>query len=1055
MKRVGTRSLRKESDSTAGPAEVTFAGDVAIAGPIKDVKIKVRSSITKVERVPFKKTLELSNPQKFTTAQAAMAMSELRYKQSSFPEGEIEAITISIASAEEIKESSVCQVMDDSVEAVPGSINDPRMGVIEDRKPCLTCNMGSRHCPGHNGFVEMNEPIIHPLYINYVINILKCVCNKCSRVLIDRSTLVNRGILNFKGVKRIEKIKQIMGTGRSFPCNRECGPDDIACVSNPVFDSKASKERKLIIYSRPIKGKKSATQAQMSGREVYDILAGISDEDADLLGFGHHSHPRNMIIQNLVVIPPTDRPPAILGGSGGAPTIQQNQLTELYREVIKVNNKLVDATGEERNLLVRDLIARVSALFNNSTGSVEIGGQPASGIQQLLSGKRGAIRGSASGKRTEYTARSVVDVDPDLSFGEVSVPREVAENITNQRHVTPSNLKFMQHLLERGQVKSVIKNWNQADQQIFQIDDSTVLTYKVSVGDVLEVRLQLGDVLVANRQPTISMYSMVGLVISKITDTKNFGMSMHMTKAFNMDFDGDEINFHFPRTTDSEADVRALMNAQKCFLGPGYNVVAPVFDALIGVYLMTQDLEVALGPRYDDNLKRWIWKGDRINFYELPVIKDKTWTITSEKTDFEVNIYVDKGRFKTVFIKLVDTPGIDSGDIVTETGSRVMWTRHFEIDEWSDIIMTLRNSDAILNPRGDGDLASLEARCKLYGVPLRSGRALFSALLPEDFYFKSVGKIGIDERENTVLIQDGILIQGFITKGHVGHGSGSIGHRIALQYGIDRAADFNADITMMMDQYLTVRGFTIGIGDCIPPTEAQYRKKEEIIRREMQRVQLKIDQLGGVRGDPVEEEKRQAQLAVHANNIGAISAHAALQAFSPENSFLMATDVAKGSTANFGQATGSIGMIYKGGRVIPAQLTGDTRRIAYAPVSQGDTAGLESMGYIESSYLVGMTPRELFFANAGTRPNIIESVNSVPLTGALSRRMVKVLEDIKIVSDGSVRGSDDRILDPAFGGDGFGLPRLQYIKGFFDGKVASPIDFRSLAEELNVKYGRL
>ena len=102
---------------------------------------------------------------------------------------EIGHIQFGILSSDAILKMSVCEL--NSVKLIgPNSVYDPRMGVLELNEICPTCNENSKNCVGHFGHIHLNESVLHPLYHRLILSILKCVCWKCSRLLLTEEKLV-------------------------------------------------------------------------------------------------------------------------------------------------------------------------------------------------------------------------------------------------------------------------------------------------------------------------------------------------------------------------------------------------------------------------------------------------------------------------------------------------------------------------------------------------------------------------------------------------------------------------------------------------------------------------------------------------------------------------------------------------------------------------------------------------------------------------------------------------------------------------------------------------
>jgi DNA-directed RNA polymerase beta' subunit len=125
---------------------------------------------------------------------------------------DLDEIIFGILSEKDIRDISVCKVDNpkltnsDKNGGGYGTVYDPRMGPIENNKSCETCGVDIWRCPGHYGFVELNEPIIHPLFYKRVVDFLRCVCIKCNSLLITEDQIKLNNLSKIKSTKRFDKI---------------------------------------------------------------------------------------------------------------------------------------------------------------------------------------------------------------------------------------------------------------------------------------------------------------------------------------------------------------------------------------------------------------------------------------------------------------------------------------------------------------------------------------------------------------------------------------------------------------------------------------------------------------------------------------------------------------------------------------------------------------------------------------------------------------------------------------------------------------------------------
>jgi DNA-directed RNA polymerase beta' subunit len=348
-------------------------------------------------------------------------------------------------------------------------------------------------------------------------------------------------------------------------------------------------------------------------------------------------------------------------------------------------------------------------------------------------------------------------------------------------------------------------------------------------------------------------------------------------------------------------------------------------------------------------------------------------------------------------------------------------------DLYSNVVMFLENSEG---------LNTLEERLTKYNIPLTSGRALFSAIFPEDFYY----------RKGDVMIKDGILVSGVITSEHIGSSHGSIIKVMMKDYSTERTVDFITDIYNMMRKYLDVRGFSVGLDDCFLVGD----NPEKSIEYEVQRAKMLVKSMGWKLTDPLEEERREKQIMAYLNTAKGLGARISGENMRPGNAFnVMAKSGAKGSTFNIAQITGILGQQFVQGQRMPEVISGNRRCLPYFPEDSLDPA---ARGFCQNSFLKGLSPPEMFFHQAGGREGLTDTAIKTADTGALHHRVVKALEDVKVYEDGSTRNAFGIIFQYAYGEDGFNGEMLETVSTK-TGKFTSFIDMKRLAGRINSKYG--
>lgn len=457
----------------------------------------------------------------------------------------IKGIRFCIMSPEEIKRTSVAEITKSETfngnEPVVNGLFDARMGVLDHNKICQTCHQKNTFCPGHFGHVTLAKPVFYIQFFDTVKKLLKCVCFKCSKLLIDPESDAVKAIMNkkYSRQKRWEMLyKLCSGVKR---CGQEnidgCGarkPDKI--TREPIvkvvmewkdLDSKNSEIKKLIMYAD----------------DVHRILSRISDRDCNILGFSpKFCRPEWMICTVLPVPPPAVRP-SVRSDTGQR---SEDDLTHKLSDIVKNNNQLRQriekgATKEQIDIASQVLQYHVATFIDNSIPGINPAqqrtGRLLKSLSERLKSKEGRIRGNLMGKRVDFSARSVITPDPNISIDELGVPVKIAMNLTFPEIVNPHNKEKLTVLVRNGPdvypgAKFIRKpQQNNQTKWLKKIDRSTI---ELEDGDIVERHLMDGDYVLFNRQPSLHKMSMLGHRI-KVMPYNTFRLNPLVCVSFNAD----------------------------------------------------------------------------------------------------------------------------------------------------------------------------------------------------------------------------------------------------------------------------------------------------------------------------------------------------------------------------------------------------------------------------------------------------------------------------------------------------------------------------------------
>lgn len=922
---------------------------------------------------------------------------------------EIASIQFGVYSSQEILNYSACEV-NNLKKKGSGSVYDPQMGVTEYGIECPTCKQSSAKCVGHPGYIKLSLPIIHPLFIKHVINILHCVCFKCYRCLLGKEHIEMYN-LNFK-----KKFDTFVGL------TELCKKKNHICCRNGCAGSDKLKERtykikhcpfdnNIYLYDKNDDGKE--TKTELTPYEIFLMLDSIPDDDVVNMGLNLQlCHPRNYIMFYLTILPPVDRPYINISGS-----IWDDDITIQYMDIIKINsqiNKLLSSTDncalkkQKITKLIAMLKFKISTTFNNTQGKSKhtTNGRPIKGIKERLAGKDGQIRNNMMGKRCNYSGRTVVGPDSTLRTNEIILPVEMANKLTVPIRVTHLNISILQDRLNNNKVTSVIKN-NETktcinikrltegttifegdvilrnDKQIYVADPTNVTlidgdkilrddvilndikipgnTFQIEVGMVVNRLLEDGDWVLLNRQPTLHRGSMLAVKII-IRPYRTIRMNLSICKTFNADFDGDEMNIHVPQSEEAQAELQLLSSVEHHIISPQSSKpnIAIVQDSLLGSYKMS------------------------IGIQNIP---------------------------RDIFFQIYMAMKLPSSDIIKR------------ISELDDVYI----SKGL--PKGT----------------CYSGKGLISLCLPEDFNYEH--RNNADPNEPVVKIYNGVLYQGAFDKSVLGSTHASILLLINKEYSPMIAMNFIDSIQFCATEWLLYRGFSVNFSDCMMVDKNQDVKTKEVIRK----CYIEASAYKKTTTNPNVRELRIKSALNKAKDVGL---RIAKDSLSKQNNFLSTViSGSKGDFFNISQITGLLGQQDILGQRVQYMMSNGRRSLCYYPINKDDLSHeleYESKGFISSSFIKGLNPKEFIFHAMSGREGITDTAMGTATSGYIQRKIVKLTEDINIQYDGTVRDHTGRIYQHIYGDNNLDPIKTTKVNG-----IQQFCNIYRIVEKLNNKYESL
>lgn len=304
--------------------------------------------------------------------------------------------------------------------------------------------------------------------------------------------------------------------------------------------------------------------------------------------------------------------------------------------------------------------------------------------------------------------------------------------------------------------------------------------------------------------------------------------------------------------------------------------------------------------------------------------------------------------------------------------------------------------------------------------PMWTGKQLLSLCIPSgiNITFKNNEKPSpIDVTDENVLIDNGEIIHGTIVKNMAGSANNGLVHVIFRELGPVATRDFFSSVQMMVNFWLLHNGFSVGIGDTIADSATMAGINNRLVQAK-EAVQGFISEAEANQMKPKPgmtiRETLESAVSGELNKARDWAGKTAQDNLKADNNVKqMVVSGSKGSFINISQMSGCVGQQIVEGKRIPFGFRHRT-----LPHFSKDDYGPESRGFVENSYLRGLTPQEFFFHAMGGREGLIDTAVKTAETGYIQRRLVKAMEDLKVCYDGTVRNSGGDILQFTYGEDG-------------------------------------
>lgn len=760
-----------------------------------------------------------------------------------------------------------------------------------------------------------------------------------------------------------------------------------------------------------------SAQRYLSPAEVRYRLTTLFEKEQEVLSLVYCRQPRvkttpvlaaNMFFLETILVPPNRFRPEARTGDSQIAEAQQNslykniirasaQLASIYRQIQDQSRGLVDPRGRRSMTALHEawteLQDAVNALIDRNLNPVQgaAAKRNEEGIKQKLEKKEGLFRKNMMGKRVNYAARSVISPDPNIETNEIGVPPVFARKLTFPEPVTSHNFKDMQQAVINGVEKwpgaSAIENENgqtinlrnkSLEERVALANQLLAPTNNTSSGlrnKKVHRHLANGDVVLMNRQPTLHKPSIMGHRVRVLPGEKTIRMHYANCNTYNADFDGDEMNMHFPQNEVARAEALQLADTDHQYISgtAGKPLRGLIQDHLsVSVALCNKDtwfdrqayqqlIYGALRPESGHIL------GERIELIPPAILKPVArWTGKQVITTILKNIKPPNcGKLwmsgKTQIPAARWGPGSEEGAVLFQDG---------------EFICGILDKSQ-LGPSSGGFIHSVH---EVYG-PAVAGKLLSSMgrLLTRYLNMRAftcgmddlrLTREGEERRKNTLAAAP------------------HIGLRVAAKY--------------------------VTLDDQQPgPSDPELLSRlEEVMRDDTK--QEGLDVLMNKDSSDLSSAVTQACLPN------------GLEKHFPKNQMQsMTTSGAKGSLVNANLISCNLGQQVLEGRRVPVMVSGKTLP-SFRPFDTDVRAG----GYIVNRFLTGIRPQEYYFHHMAGREGLIDTAVKTSRSGYLQRCLIKGMEGLSVGYDSSVRDSDGTLVQFLYGEDGLDISKQKYLTNF-------------------------
>ncbi|WCJ33919.1 DNA-directed RNA polymerase I subunit 1 [Euphorbia peplus] len=798
------------------------------------------------------------------------------------------------------------------------------------------------------------------------------------------------------------------------------GTTDVEDTNEPPGRHDENAKRKKNIrdeMAREFAKKKSYSSRELLPSEVKNILEILWGNESSLCSFINNLQQHDfgekkvgpaMFFLNTILVPPIKFRPPTKGGD----SVMEHPHTIFLSKVLQCNLSLGDVLlNNEKSKVVKkwlELQQSINVLFDSKTakgpGSKDVG----PGICQLLEKKEGLFRQKMMGKRVNYACRSVISPDPYLAVNEIGIPPCFAVKLTYPERVTPWNVTKLRnavvngsechpgatHYVDRLSINklpasrkariSISRKLPSSKGGVIQSGKSLDCEYE---GKIVYRHLQDGDIVLVNRQPTLHKPSIMAHVVRVLKGEKTLRMHYANCSTYNADFDGDEMNVHFPQDEVSRAEAYNIVNANHQYVRPsnGEPLRGLIQDHIISAVLLTK-------------------RDTFLSQDEFSQLLYSSGVSASARTSFH-----GRGGQKVLWLHSEDEiqtipPAIWKPKPLW-TGKQVITALLTHVTRGHPPVTVEKDAKIPYNffKRGmnEDELKQSEDEVKRK----KSHKEKRSNAEDEKKKSNKDGPKMKEPDEEKMFVFRNELVRGVIDKAQFGEYG--LVHTVYELFGPNTAGTLLSVFSRLFTAYLQMHGFTCGVDDlliiktndgkrkkllesCEKSGEAVHRNfigiKDVNIKLEPMEFRLNIEKM--VRSD---KDSALAYLDRQMGNelntktssevINTLLSDGLLKPSGKNCISLMTTSGAKGSKVNFQQISSFLGQQELEGKRVPRMVSGKT-----LPCFHPWDWEARSGGYIIDRFLTGLRPQEYYFHCMAGREGLVDTAVKTSRSGYLQRR---------------------------------------------------------------------